>query len=292
MSLGTQDFQSCVQQAVRRIQPFPLVASVVEALRRSGIMAINFDLMYGLPYQTADSVATTAAQAVTLCPERFAVFGYAHVPWIKRHQNLLPVEALPAACDRYDQQQAIAGVLEDSGYEAIGLDHFSRPDDRLCIAAANGRLRCNFQGQTDDSASVLLGLGASAISMFPDVYVQNTAHVREWHKGLQLVASPLFVAFVCPTTICFEGTSSNKLCAILKRTSRRSLPATVRPRPPSLFPRSQSLLPMVWSVGMAAGSRLPRLEGRFYERSRRCSMPVPRRRRQRLAIVRGCEEGR
>lgn len=191
ISLGIQDFDPRVQEAVQRIQPLALVAEVVEALRRVGISAINFDLIYGLPYQTVESVSASATAAARLGPERLAVFGYAHVPWLKRHQNLLPAEALPAARARHDQQLAIADVLVGAGYQAIGLDHFARADDALLLAAASGRLRRNFQGYTDDPAPVLLGLGASAISTFPDAYMQNAPQVRAWQQAIATGSLPL-----------------------------------------------------------------------------------------------------
>lgn len=191
VSLGVQDFDLRVQQAVRRIQPFAVVAGAVEALRRAGVTAINFDLIYGLPHQTTESVAASAAEAVRLAPERLAVFGYAHVPWLKPHQKLLPAKALPDARSRHDQQRVITDVLVRSGYHAIGLDHFARPGDTLLAAAVNGRLRRNFQGYTDDPAPVLLGLGASAIGTFPDAYVQNASQVREWRQAIAADRLPL-----------------------------------------------------------------------------------------------------
>ncbi|MGH7117419.1 MAG: radical SAM protein, partial [Acetobacteraceae bacterium] len=157
VSLGVQDFDPRAQQAVRRVQPFTLVAETVEALRRAGTSTINFDLMYGLPYQTVESVAASAAEAGRLGPERLAVSGYAHVPCLKPYQNLLPAKALPDARSRHAQQRAVANVLVGAGYPPIGLDHFARPGDALLLAAASGNLRRNFQGYTDDPAPVLLG---------------------------------------------------------------------------------------------------------------------------------------
>jgi oxygen-independent coproporphyrinogen III oxidase len=190
-SLGVQDFNPTVQETVHRVQPYSLVAEAVAALRRSGIGAINFDLMYGLPHQTEASVAATAEQALTLAPDRLAVFGYAHVPWLKRRQALLPEAALPDPQERYRQQQAAARVLTDGGYIAIGLDHFARPGDALAVAAAAGRLRRNFQGYTADPSPVLLGLGASAIGALPDAYVQNAAAIPQWASAVRAGRLPV-----------------------------------------------------------------------------------------------------
>jgi oxygen-independent coproporphyrinogen III oxidase len=184
-SLGVQDFDPVVQRSVHRLQPFTQVADAVALLRHAGIAAINFDLMYGLPHQSEEGVAETARRAVALTPDRLAVFGYAHVPWIKRHQALLPEAALPDRRARYRQQQAMARVLTGAGYVRIGLDHYARPGDALTASAAAGRLRRNFQGYTTDTAPALLGLGASAISALPDAYVQNPARVPEWRAAIE-----------------------------------------------------------------------------------------------------------
>jgi oxygen-independent coproporphyrinogen-3 oxidase len=183
-SLGVQDFDPVVQQSVHRVQPFAQVAEAVAMLRQAGIAGINLDLMYGLPHQSAAGVAETAGRALDLMPDRLAVFGSAHVPWMKRHQALLPQDALPDTHARYRQQQAIARVLTDAGYIPVGFDHYSRPGDALASAVAAGRLRRNFQGYTTDTAPVLLGLGASAISALPDAYAQNAARVPEWRSAV------------------------------------------------------------------------------------------------------------
>ena len=179
-SLGVQDFTARVQQAVNRVQPFEQVARAAACLRAHGIRALNFDLMYGLPHQTADDVARSVDLAVRLAPDRVAVFGYAHVPWLKRHQRLLDEAALPGAAARRVQAKTAAARLIAHGYVAIGLDHFARPGDALARAAAEGRLRRNFQGYTTDDAPALIGLGASAISTLPQGYAQNAGDLRQY----------------------------------------------------------------------------------------------------------------
>lgn len=190
-SLGVQDFDPVVQQTVDRVQPYELVANAVTSLRGAGIGAINLDLMYGLPYQTEASVAATAEQALRLAPNRVAVFGYAHVPWLKRHQALLPEAALSDGLGRFRQEQAVRRILSDAGYVAIGLDHFARPGDPLASAAETGRLRRNFQGYTVDPAPALLGLGASAISALPRAYVQNAASIPQWGSAVRAGRMPV-----------------------------------------------------------------------------------------------------
>ncbi len=183
-SLGVQDFDPRVQLAINRLQPLERVQEACAHLRAAGILRIGFDLMYGLPCQTVETVRRTARLAASLGPHRIAVFGYAHVPWMKRHQTLLPEDDLPGPQTRWAQTQAIAAELTEAGYRPIGFDHFARPEDGLCRALAQGRLRRNFQGFTDDPAAVLLGLGASAISHLPEGYVQNLARIDDYRQRL------------------------------------------------------------------------------------------------------------
>lgn len=190
-SLGVQDFDPLVQQTVHRVQDFDLTAACAERLRGVGICSINLDLIYGLPHQTEHGVAATVAQALRIAPDRAAVFGYAHVPWMKKHQALLPEDALPNATERFAQRQMVENVLTGAGYEAIGLDHFARPDDALATAAAAARLKRNFQGYTTDDAPVLLGLGASSIGSLPQGYVQNLASIPAWRDAVRAERLPV-----------------------------------------------------------------------------------------------------
>ncbi len=190
-SLGVQDFDPLVQQTVNRIQTFEMTQDCAERLRGLGIASINLDLIYGLPHQTAAGVAATVNQALRLAPDRVAVFGYAHVPWMKKHQALLPESALPGPRERYAQRQAVDAVLVAQDYEPIGLDHFARRTDSLAHAAGEGRLRRNFQGYTTDEAPVLLGLGASSIGSLPEGYVQNAASVPAWRDAVRAGRLPI-----------------------------------------------------------------------------------------------------
>jgi oxygen-independent coproporphyrinogen-3 oxidase len=184
VSLGVQTLDPAVQAAVNREVDVQTVVRTVEMLRGAGITALNLDLMYGLPRQTVESCARTADLVAALHPDRLAVFGYAHVPWMKPHQRLMDEAALPDAAERLDQFAAIAGRLQAAGYAAIGLDHFARPGDGLLEALRRGRLRRNFQGYTEDACAHLIGLGASAIGALPGGHVQNTASLNEYARRI------------------------------------------------------------------------------------------------------------
>lgn len=172
-SLGVQSFDPVVQKAINRIQSVETTNLAVDRLRAAGVSALNFDLIYGLPYQTVESCVATVEAAVKMRPDRLAVFGYAHIPTFKKHQRLINEAALPDAQQRNEQAEAIAQALVSAGYERIGLDHFSLPDDELTAAQRTGRLHRNFQGYTTDECKTLVGLGASSIGKFAEGYIQN-----------------------------------------------------------------------------------------------------------------------
>jgi len=180
-----------VQKAVNRIQSEERTHEAVRDLRRFGVARINFDLIYGLPHQTVRSCVETAAAASAMRPDRFAVFGYAHVPSFKKHQRMIDERALPGGAERAEQARAIAETLVAAGYEAIGLDHFALPLDDLATARKTGRLRRNFQGYTTDICETLIGFGASAIGRMPQGYVQNEVGLGHWaaHVGAGRVAT-------------------------------------------------------------------------------------------------------
>lgn len=179
-SLGIQSFDPAVQQAINRHQSFEQTAISVERLRREGVGRINFDLLYGLPLQTVDSCLDTIGKCLELRPDRFSVFGYAHVPSFKKYQRKISDDLLPDSLERHLQADTIAQALLDAGYMRIGLDHFALPDDSLAAARLEGRLRRNFQGYTDDTADTLIGLGASAIGRTPQGFVQNSVPPRDY----------------------------------------------------------------------------------------------------------------
>jgi oxygen-independent coproporphyrinogen-3 oxidase len=179
-SLGVQSLDPVVQDAINRRQSHHETALAIERLRAAGVAGINIDLVYGLPHQTVGSCIETVRACLALRPDRFSVFGYAHVPSFKRHQRKIADETLPTGAERGAQAEAIRAELEAGGYERIGLDHFARPGDAMAEAAGTGALHRNFQGYTTDDAEVLLGLGASAIGRLPQGYVQNSAVTRDY----------------------------------------------------------------------------------------------------------------
>ena len=188
-SLGVQDIAAAVQAKIGRPQSEDCVAEAVALLRGAGVRGINLDLMYGLPGQTRAHVAASARFATALRADRVAVFGYAHVPWMKPQQNAIRTEELPGAVERLRQAEVAEATLAADGYQAIGLDHYARPDDPMAIAARDGRLRRNFQGYTTDDAPVLLGLGASAIGAIttagPAGYAQNEPDERRYVAAVE-----------------------------------------------------------------------------------------------------------
>lgn len=184
-SLGVQDFDPKVQKAINRIQTFDDTAKVVAQMRGMGVQSVNLDVLYGLPHQTLDSIGATISQILQIRPNRVALFGYAHVPWMKKHQTMIDETVLPDAAERFDQSQAAARMLRDAGYVAIGIDHFALPEDGLSLALQSGRLRRNFQGYTVDQADALIGLGASAIGRLPQGHVQNMPATGEYQRRVK-----------------------------------------------------------------------------------------------------------
>ncbi len=184
-SLGVQDLDPLVQAAIGRLQPLVLIEVAIEHLRSAGITSLNFDLMYGLPLQTVETVRKTCDLVAAMAPDRISCFGYAHLPRLKANQRRIDESTLPSEDQRIDQAEAIAEALVRHGYRRIGIDHFAKPDDALVRAAAGGRLHRNFQGYTDDASRVLLGLGASSISTFANGIVQNVADVPRYVASIR-----------------------------------------------------------------------------------------------------------
>lgn len=182
VSLGVQTFAPHIQQGIGRIQPLSHIERVVTSLRLRGIDAINFDLMYGLPGQTLADLDATLDETIRLAPSRIALFGYAHLPDMIPRQRRIDATDLPDMKLRFDQAELGYRRLTEAGYVPVGFDHFALPSDPLAIAASEGRVNRNFQGFTEDDAPVLIGFGASAISRFPDLIVQNekkAGHYRD-----------------------------------------------------------------------------------------------------------------
>jgi oxygen-independent coproporphyrinogen-3 oxidase len=171
-----------VQQAVNRIQSADLIRQVIDWSRELGFSSINLDLIVGLPKQTVESFSRTLEQVVAWAPDRLAVFGYAHVPWLKKHQLLIRDADLPDLAARLGLQQAVNEALGAAGYVNIGLDHFARPDDELVRAQQNKTLWRNFQGYTTHKDSDILAFGASSISQTADTYMQNEKKLKRYQE--------------------------------------------------------------------------------------------------------------
>lgn len=184
MSLGIQDIDPTVQKAVNRIQPFDETRTVFEWCRSAGIPSVNVDLMYGLPHQNPDNFAATLAAVLTLGPDRIALFNYAHVPWMKQHQNALSPEDMPNANQRLRILGESIETLTDTGYVFIGMDHFAKPDDELAVAQRNGTLWRNFQGYTTHGGCDLLGFGITSLGLFEDAYYQREKTLSEYYGAI------------------------------------------------------------------------------------------------------------
>jgi len=190
-SIGVQDFDPVVQAAINRPQSFASTLQLVNELRAAGVKSLNIDALYGLPLQTEQRFRRTLEKVEVLKPDRIALFGYAHVPWLKAHQRLINEADLPNSRERFDHAEIGREILTAAGYLAIGLDHFARPNDTLAMAAAKGRLVRNFQGYTTDEADVRLGLGPSAIGQFPDGFVQNEVATGQYARMVEQGQLPL-----------------------------------------------------------------------------------------------------
>ncbi len=184
-SIGVQDFDEIIQKAIGREQSYELTKRVVDMIRDRGIASLNADILYGLPHQTQARIADSVQKLLTLSPDRVALYGYAHVPWMSRRQQMIPSEAIPSPQNRLKLFETAAQLFRWDGYRDIGIDHFARPEDGMAKALAAGKLRRNFQGYTDDTAPVLIGLGASSISRFPQGYAQNVSGTSDYTKAIR-----------------------------------------------------------------------------------------------------------
>ena len=184
-SIGVQDFDPAVQTAIGRTQPFYLTRQVAEMIRARGVTALNVDILYGLPHQNDMRMTESVMQLLSLRPDRVALYGYAHVPWMSRRQQMIPTESLPSPTERLQLFDIARDLLTKGGYLPLGIDHFALATDSLAVSAARGQMRRNFQGYTDDQAQVLIGLGASSISRFPQGFVQNAARTADYARTIK-----------------------------------------------------------------------------------------------------------
>lgn len=232
VSLGVQDFDPLVQETIHRKQSVQLTADLVEECRKLQFHSINFDLIYGLPHQSASSFAKTLAEVVRLAPERIALYNYAHVPWLSPHQKRIPEEALPGASEKFAIFQLALETLLAAGYVYIGMDHFAKAHDDLALALESGRLGRNFMGYTvynqksqpDSYEEELYGFGCSAISSLPGCYAQNHKKLSAYYQAVtqnQLPTSRGFILspkdrlhrYVIQSILCRGELSFQELCS-------------------------------------------------------------------------------
>src|SRR3989440_758533 len=196
-SLGVQDFDPNVQEAVHRIQPQAMTEQTIQWLRETGFYSINLDLIYGLPHQTVDSFNRTLDIVLGLKPDRLAVFSYAHVPWVKPAQKILEQKILPSAEVKL---QLLKNVIErltaNDRYVYIGMDHFARPTDELAVAQRRKELQRNFQGYSTRGGADIYSFGMSAISQIPDAYWQNEKELPKYYTALDAGRAPLARGYV------------------------------------------------------------------------------------------------
>ena len=185
ISMGVQDFDPQVQQRVNRPQPFGQTQELIGCARAEGMKSVNVDLMYGLPLQTAERFATTLDLVEQLRPDRIALFGYAHLPDLKKHQRAIDPAELPGPSERLKILELAIDRLLASGYKSIGLDHFALAEDELCIAREQGTLRRNFMGYTTCAQSDVISFGPSSISEVDGCFVQNAHEVHDWASRVE-----------------------------------------------------------------------------------------------------------
>ncbi len=217
-SLGVQDFDPVVQQAVNRVQSVGQTLAVIEACRRHGLRSVNVDLIYGLPKQSLAGFARTLATVIAVRPERLAVYSYAHMPQLFRPQQRILHEELPAPELKLDLLRLAVERLTAAGYRHIGMDHFALPEDDLAQAQARGDLHRNFMGYTTHVDCDLVGIGVSAISQVGDSYSQSPRELAQWEtlvdadslpvwRGLRLDQDDSLRAWIIQRIMCDGGVS-------------------------------------------------------------------------------------
>jgi len=195
-SMGVQDFNPKVQEAIHRIQPRKMTQQAMDWMRELGFGSINLDLIYGLPHQTPESFDETLNIVLEMKPDRLAVFSYAHVPWIKPSQKILEQKILPAPETKLQVLKLVIEKLTANGqYVYIGMDHFAKPDDELAVAQKKKRLQRNFQGYSTRAGADIYAFGMSSISQIPDAYWQNEKELPKWQEAVDAGRVPLQRAY-------------------------------------------------------------------------------------------------
>lgn len=186
VSYGVQDLSEKVQKAINRIQPLENLVQATELAREIGYTSVNYDLIYGLPFQTPQSIEETFRQVIALKPDRIAYYSYAHVPWKEKSQRAYSEADLPSDDDKLALYNLGQALLLEAGYEDVGMDHFAFPQEELCVAQREGRLHRNFMGYTTNQTQLMIGLGVSAISDLYRGYMQNVKTVEEYYALLAM----------------------------------------------------------------------------------------------------------
>lgn len=184
VSFGIQDFDEKVQVAVHRIQPYEITKKAMDLARKYKMHSVNADLIYGLPYQSLETFKKTLDQALTLDPDRFAVFNYAHVPWMKKTMRKIDETTLPAPEEKLQIMQYTIDFMTKNGYKMIGMDHFAKPKDELFKAIKKGELHRNFQGYTTKGGADLIGIGLTSIGEGVDYYAQNFKEMHAYEEAI------------------------------------------------------------------------------------------------------------
>jgi oxygen-independent coproporphyrinogen-3 oxidase len=184
VSFGLQDFNEKVQIAVHRVQPYNITKDAMDLARKYNMHSVNVDLIYGLPFQTLDTFKETLALALTLNPDRFAVFNYAHVPWLKKTMRKIDETTLPRPDEKLQIMQYTIDFLTENGYKMIGMDHFAKPEDELFKAIDKGELHRNFQGYTTKGGADLIGVGLTSIGEGVDYYAQNFKDMPSYEEAI------------------------------------------------------------------------------------------------------------
>ncbi|MEW5843548.1 MAG: oxygen-independent coproporphyrinogen III oxidase [Bacteroidota bacterium] len=191
ISMGVQDFNEKVQVAVNRVQPEDMTRQVVSWVRELGFQSINLDLIYGLPFQSAETFAKTVDATINISPDRIAVFNYAHVPWMKKHMALIKPEDLPTPEEKLQILKMTIEKLTDAGYVFIGMDHFAKPTDELAVALREKKLYRNFQGYSTHAGADLYSMGITGISQIGKAYAQNVKKEKEYFEALSNETLPI-----------------------------------------------------------------------------------------------------
>ncbi len=190
-SMGVQDFDEKVQQAVNRVQPEAMTRQTIDWARDLGFSSINIDLMYGLPYQNPQTFSDTLQRVIGMNPDRLAVFNYAHMPKVIKHQRIIKDETLPAPETKLEILKLTIEILQQAGYEYIGMDHFAKPQDELVKALYDRTLYRNFQGYSTNSGLDMHSFGISSISQLPDMYIQNLKSLQSYYEKLDAGELPV-----------------------------------------------------------------------------------------------------